>query len=113
MDRRRLLLSAGAVAMAGPVAAAPLPVPPAGRIAFKVLRNGTPIGEHHLAFSQGGDALSVAIHAAFLVRIAGIPVFRYVAAATEIWSGGVFQSLESRVNDNGNKLQVHAHRVEN
>jgi hypothetical protein len=111
MDRRLFLLSAGAMSIARPAQAAPLPVPPGSRIAFKVLRNGTPIGEHHLSFTQEGDRLSVDIHAAFLVRIAGIPVFRYTAQATESWAGGVFQSVESRVNDNGRRLEVHAQRV--
>ena len=45
------------------------------------------------------------------MRLAGIPIFRYTATATEIWSGGVFQSIDSRVNDDGNHLQVHAERV--
>jgi hypothetical protein len=111
MNRRLFLLSTGATAFARPTLAAPLPVPPSGRIGFKVLRNGTPIGEHHLIFTQDGDTLRVHINAAFLVRIAGIPVFRYTAVATEIWSGGVFQGVESRVNDGGKHLQVHAERV--
>jgi hypothetical protein len=111
MRRRLFLASTGAVALAGPVSAAPLPVPPSGRIGFRVLRNGVPIGEHHLRFTQSGDMLRVDIDAAFVVRIAGIAVFRYSAAATEIWSGGVFQSVDSRVNDDGNHLQVHAERV--
>jgi hypothetical protein len=111
MNRRLFLLSSGAVAVARPALAAPLPVPPSGRIGFKVLRNGTPIGEHHLIFTQSGDTLRVDIHAAFLVRLAGVPIFRYTARATEMWSGGVFQGVNSQVNDGGNQLQVHAERV--
>jgi Family of unknown function (DUF6134) len=111
MNRRLFLLSSGTVALARPAVAAPLPVPPSGRIGFKVLRNGTPIGEHHLLFTQNGETLRVDIHAALLVRLAGIPIFRYTAAATEIWSGGVFQGIDSQVNDNGNHLEVHAERI--
>ena len=111
MNRRLFLLTPGAVALARPVLADPLPVPPSGGIGFKVLRNGTPIGEHHLIFTQNGNSLRVDLHAALLVRLAGIPVFRYRARATEVWSGGVFQSVDSRVNDNGNHLQVQIGRA--
>lgn len=111
MDRRRLLVSAGAMAVAGPAFADMLPVPPNNHLAFKVLRNGTPIGEHHLDFTRNGDDLRVDINVAFLVRLAGIPVFRYTGTAAEQWSGGVFQSLDSKVNDNGNHLEVHARKT--
>lgn len=113
MNRRLFLLTPGAVALARPVLADPLPVPPSGTIGFKVLRNGTPIGEHHLIFTRNGDTLRVDLHVALLVRLAGIPVFRYMARATENWSGGVFHSVDSWVNENGNQLQVQAERVAN
>jgi hypothetical protein len=102
MKRREFLLSAAAFA---------LPVPPGNEIAFKVLRNGTPIGEHHLNFTQSGDDLSVDINVALLVTFASIPVFRYSLQATEKWSGGVFQSLESVINTNGTQLEVQAHKT--
>jgi hypothetical protein len=101
MDRRRFLLSAAAFA---------LPVPAGNNIGFKVLRNGSPIGEHHLTFTQNGDDLSIAVDVDLLVTIATIPVFRYGIKATEKWSGGVFQSLESHVNYNGDALIVHAQK---
>jgi hypothetical protein len=113
MNRRLFLLSSGVSALARPALAAPLPVPPSGRIGFRVLRNGTPIGEHHLVFTQNGGTLRVDLHVALLVRLAGISFFRYTAQATEIWSDGVFQSVDSQVNDNGNHLQVQAERVAN
>ena len=96
--------------MAGAARADTLPVPPDGEIGFKVLRNGSPIGEHHLYFSQNGDDLTVAITVRLLVTLAGIPLFRYDVDATERWSGGVFESLDSKVNDNGEPLEVHARR---
>jgi hypothetical protein len=111
MDRRRFLASAGAAAVAGPVFADAPSVPPNNHLAFKVLRNNSPIGEHHLYFTRNGDDLRVDINAALLVTLAGIPIFRYVASATELWSGGVFQSLDSKVDDNGNHLEVHARKT--
>ena len=111
MDRRRFLAGAGATAVAGPVFADALPVPPNSHLAFKALHNGTPMGEHHLQFTQNGDELRVDINVAFLVRLVGIPIFRYVGTATERWSGGVFQSLDSQINDNGKQFEVHAVKV--
>jgi hypothetical protein len=104
MERRDFLLSAAAYA---------LPVPKSNDLAFKVLRNGTIVGEHHLAFSQDGDALTVTANVELLVTVALIPVFRYNLQATERWQGGVFQSLDSAVNFNGNPLTVHAVKVAN
>lgn len=109
MDRRRFMLSAAALAL--PVPASALPVPADNRIGFKVFRNGSPIGEHHLSFTQNGDKLSIDVDVDLLVTIATIPVFRYGLKATERWSGGVFQSLESNVNFNGDLLMVHAQKT--
>jgi hypothetical protein len=111
MDRRHFLLGAGACAAACPPAVADLPVPPGDRIAFKVLRNGTPIGEHILTFTQSGDDLTVDINVGLVVTILGITAYRYTLAATERWSGGVFQSLESKVNNDGAQLEVQAQKT--
>jgi hypothetical protein len=116
MQRRNLVLGmmGGVVggAAGGLVTAqaqsAGLPVPPSGKIGFRVLRNGTPVGEHHLTFTQTGDQLLVDIEAALVVRVAGIPVFRYSVSAQERWSGGAFSGLDSKVNHDGTKLEVHA-----
>jgi len=112
IDRRQLLWGAGAACVAGPALAAGLPVPAAREIGFKVLRNGSVIGEHHLKFSGDDDDLTVEINVALLVTLAGIPVFRYNGAATERWSGGIFSSLDSKVNDNGNQLAVTARKID-
>jgi hypothetical protein len=111
MNRRRFLAGSGAVLVAAPAAAAPLPVPPGGQIGFKVLRNGAPIGEHHLTFVQNGDDLAVSINADLDVRMLGLSVFTYQIAATERWSAGSFAGLDSHVNHNGTKLEVHAHPI--
>lgn len=112
MDRRRFLAGAGAMALASPACADDLPVPPSGEIAFKVLRNGSPIGEHHVSFTRSGDDLRVEINVALAVTLAGIPVFSYTAQAVECWSGGVFQTLDSHVNHNGTPLEVHAQPIQ-
>jgi hypothetical protein len=109
MDRRHFILGAGAVAVAAPALA--LPVPPGNKIAFKILRNGTAVGEHHIDFSPSGDDLTVNINAGILVKIFGITAGSYNLKASERWSGGVFQSLDSQVIFNGDLMQVHAEKV--
>jgi hypothetical protein len=102
MQRRQFLLSAAAYA---------LPIPKGNDIAFDVLRNGSSIGQHHLSFSQSGDALNVNIAIELLVKFAGITLFRYSLQGVERWQGGTFQSLDSSVNYNGDRLQVHAEKT--
>ena len=111
MDRRQFLANAGALVLAGPALAGTLPVPPSERIAFKVFRNGTAVGTHELVFTQDGDNLTVLTNMAFVVTIAGIPIYHYHLVATEKWSGGVFRSVESKVNNNGTRLEVQAHQT--
>jgi hypothetical protein len=112
MIRRHFITGAGALALAGP-ALADLPVPAGNKIAFEVFRNGSLIGEHDLTFTQTGDDLSIAINVALVVKILGITAFTYSLVATERWSGGVFQSVESMINNNGTQLEVQAHKVAN
>lgn len=117
MQRRGLVLgvmggAAGAVLPARAQIAA-LPVPPSGELRFQILRNGTPVGEHHLYFTQSGDGLQVDMAAALVVRIAGIPVFHYRANASEHWQGGRFCGVSSKVNHNGSTLEVLASPIAN
>jgi hypothetical protein len=113
MQRRGFLVAAGACALAtaGPAFGDGLPVPPGNRMAFKVLHNGSPIGQHTLGFTTDGDALTIDIALDAQGHIAGIIPFTYAARIIERWQGGVFQSLDSQVNDNGNQLQVHARKT--
>ncbi|MGE4483184.1 DUF6134 family protein [Acidocella sp.] len=108
LERRGFLAGAAALAATRPALAAPLPIPPGNEMRFKILRNGSPIGEQHMKFTQSGDDLRVDINADLVVTLAGIPVFHYRASAVERWSGGHFSRLDSQVNHNGTKLSVQA-----
>lgn len=113
ISRRSFVATAGAF-IAAPVAkAATLPVPPSNEINFKVFRNGSPIGEQMMKFTQSGNRLTVESQANLVVRIAGIPFFRYHAEVVEHWVDGVFSRLDSRVNHNGQKLVVQANEIPN
>ena len=111
LERRGFLTGAAALAVASPAVAAPLPVPPSGVMRFKILRNGTPIGEQHMAFTQSGDDLRVETNLEMIVKLMGIPVFHYQGNAVEHWENGQFIRLGSKVNHNGTQLSVQAHQV--
>ncbi len=102
MDRRSFLLNASAYA---------LPIPSGSDLHFKIFRNGSAIGDHVISFSASGDDLTVSTHASFVVTMAMIPVFHYAVKATECWSNGIFQTVDSAVNFNGSPLEVHAERT--
>ena len=110
LERRGFLAGAAALA-AGRPAGAVLPVPPCGALCFKILRNGTPVGEHHVAFTQSGNCLRVDTNVEMVVAVAGLTVFRYQGSVSEYWRDGVFTSLASTVNHNGTRLVVQAAQI--
>lgn len=112
MQRRDLVLGAmgGAAGMmlAGPARADGLPVPPSGKMDFRILRNGSPVGEQHLVFTQNGDQLRVDSHAELAVRMLGVQVASWSITATELWSAGAFVGVDSKGALNGTPFEVHA-----
>jgi hypothetical protein len=104
MDRRSFLLNASAYA---------LPIARGKAMHFKIYRNGAAVGEHVISFSRSGNDLTVTTNARFVVTVAMIPVFHYACTATERWSNGIFQTVDSAINFNGSPLEVHAARTAN
>ncbi|MBU6418711.1 MAG: hypothetical protein KGQ79_03175 [Proteobacteria bacterium] len=109
LERRGFLAGAGALAASRPAVA--LPVPPSGAMRFRILRNGTPVGEHCVTFTQSDNGLRVDTNADMVVTVAGIPVFHYQGNASEYWQNGVFTRLDSKVNHNGTLLAVQAAQI--
>jgi hypothetical protein len=111
MQRRRFLAASSAATLlpAGLAQASTLPVPASGAIGFNVFQDGTPCGEHHLTFTQTGDDLKVDIDIELAGRAALIP-YKYSLQATEHYTNGVFQSLDSHAVDRGTVKDVHCHR---
>ena len=106
MSRRR--------AMAGLVLAVAAPRPllaMPSQLAFAALRNGQKIGEQRMSFQPQGDALVVRTSVEMAVKIGPVTLFRYRHQAAERWSGGRFESLETRTNANGKLLTLWAQRA--
>ena len=80
-------------------------------LTFAVFRNGSRIGEHHVAFSGDGPALTATTEAVMTVKIGPVPVFRYHHHAVETRHDGVFASLETDTTTNGKLEHVVAERT--
>lgn len=93
------------VAATGPVRAAQPQT-----LAYWVRRDGTPIGEHRIAFAPtpaGGQEVRFTTDIA--VKIAFITAFRFTHRATETWDGdGRLLALDSHTDDDGTEHRVQA-----
>ena len=112
MGRRILpcLLLACALAWPSPVSAQLgglaewIPAP----LSFTVLRDGSPIGTHRLAFAREGERVIVDITIRVEVKLACITLFRSAHDARETWEKGRLVAFDSRTNDDGAPFQVKA-----
>jgi hypothetical protein len=84
--------------------------PPLGRIVYRVLRKGSPLGEHVASFERRGEDLVVRNDIELVARIFGIPVYRYEHSNEEIWRGGVLQAVTSKTNKDGKKFDLSGER---
>jgi hypothetical protein len=107
---RRPLLAAPLLAL--PPLLLPAAAPRAARLAplrFRILREGTAIGTHRLAFAEAADAtLTAETEVDIAVRLAGITVFRFSHRFREVWSEGRLRSATSRKDRNGTVTQMTA-----
>ena len=107
LPSRRLILAGGLVLPLAPqlaLAAAPR------AITFGVFRNGTHIGEHHIAFTADGASLTATTEAIMTVKLGPVPVFKYHHHAVETRRDGAFASLETATTTNGKAEHVMAER---
>src|SRR5271165_717908 len=101
---RRTLFTAGTCAVAVRTirpAAAALPVPPSGSLAFRLIRHGGEIGRHTLTFGSHGDVLTVHTAVDALVTLISIPIVRYTHRVVETWQGQRLTSLAGETDKNG------------
>lgn len=80
------------------------------RIAFDVLRNGKPVGEHVTTFEREGDALTVRSRMNIDITFLFLPVYGFSYEAEERWCGDTLATLNARVVDGDEKRAVSAAR---
>jgi hypothetical protein len=84
-------------------------IPPSPGFDFEILRGGTPIGRHTIAFRRDGDNLHVDIEIEIEIELLFITVFRYSHRNREIWRDGRLVSIETETDDNGTPYRVRGH----
>ena len=87
-----------ALAVAGSLWAA---LPSKEDIAFKVFRDGEPLGHHRVAFRREAEDLHVEIDIQLEVKLAFLTVFRYRHTNHEVWRDGHLVAIETRTDDDG------------
>jgi hypothetical protein len=114
LHRRAMLMGAvaGGVISGGSAAlpATGLPIPPGGKLSFRIMRKGNVIGAHESIFETNGDIMTMRAEVEIVVRILSIPLFRFTHSVVERWRGGQFSSLETRTNDDGKPYTVSVSR---
>jgi uncharacterized protein DUF6134 len=80
--------------------------PPAGRLDYKILRDGDEIGFQSVEFIRSGDQLMVRTDAKIVVTLLGIPLYHFTHEAEEQWTNGQLVSLTSRSDDDGEPRRV-------
>jgi uncharacterized protein DUF6134 len=109
VTRRRLLGLATTVAampLFGPLLCVRADAPAHRDLRFRVLRNGSPIGEHRVTFRPDGDRLTVETRVEIAVKVLFFTAFRFKHHAEEVWWSGRLVSVTSTTDDNGTLLQV-------
>jgi hypothetical protein len=91
-------------------AGAALPVPPAGTLAFRLIRHGSEIGRHTVTFAPQGEALTVRVAVDALVTFLSIPIVRYAHRVVETWQGGRLIGLDGETDKNGRHEWMNARR---
>ena len=107
---RRGVLLAGACVVARQAAAA-LPIPPDNALAFRLIRNGSEIGRHTLAFDRQGETLTVHIAVDAKITLLTIPVAHYTHRSVETWQGDTLVGLTGQTNKNGEQGWMNARRT--
>jgi hypothetical protein len=103
------MLLAGAVMTARP-ATASLPVPSGDSLAFRLMRHGTDIGRHTLAFDRKGEMLTVRVAVEARVTLLAIPFVHYTHRVVETWQNGQLAGIDGETDKNGRNEWVRARR---
>jgi hypothetical protein len=73
---------------------------------FTVLKDGSPVGEHHVAFDCEGDRIEIREETAIEVRFAMIPLYTFEHEGRQVWEDGRALRIDATTNDNGQKLDI-------
>lgn len=75
-------------------------------IRFKVLRDGSPVGMHSVAFTRKGEDLIVESDFDVEVKMLFVTAYRYEYRAIDTWRNGCLKAMRVWVNDDGARHEV-------
>jgi hypothetical protein len=105
LGRRCLTASVAALAVARQARAdagqAALNLPRGNAIGFRILRDGSEVGTHRVAFDRRGDTTVVQVAIDIAVTYGWITMFRFTHRAVETWQGERFSGIGSHTDENG------------
>ena len=78
----------------------------AGEYTFAILKDGTPVGVHRVAFDRAGARIAIREATVIEVRLAMIPVYSFEHEARQIWENGRAVRIDATTNDNGEELEI-------
>ncbi len=79
-----------------------------GRIAFDVLRNGTPVGSHLVTFEKDGRELVASSHMRLSVEMLFITLYRLDYRSVSRWRNNRMAGLQVTVDENGSPFSLSA-----
>lgn len=73
---------------------------------YDVLRKGKKIGTHTIRFNTTDQGLKIQARTKMKVKLLFVTLFKYEYVSEELWCGDKLLSVQTRVNDNGEKLST-------
>jgi hypothetical protein len=87
-------------------------VPASDQLAFRLIRRGSEIGRHTVAFEPNGNTLIVRIAVEARVSLLSIPIVHYTHRVEETWQSGMLAGIVGDTDKNGRTEWVRARRTE-
>jgi len=85
-------------------------IPPNDRLLFRVMRKGSDIGTHELAFSRLPNGLDITIAVNIAVTLGPLTLFRYRLHGVEQWRNGQVVKLVAQTDNDGTRESMQAVR---
>jgi Family of unknown function (DUF6134) len=78
----------------------------AGEYTFTVLKDGTPVGQHRIAFEREGDRIEIREETAIEVRFAMVPLYTFRHEGRQVWEDGRAVRIDATTDDNGKAFDI-------
>lgn len=114
MTRRQVLslaTAAAAIPLLRPVLSVAAAAVAHRDLRFRVLRHGSPVGEHRVTFRPDGDRLTVETRVEIAVKVLFITAFRFRHESEEVWQADRLVAVKSTTDNNGTLREVSGHAV--